>query len=150
MTPGRLRRCTAWLLPFLVARLLVPTGFMLSLSGAGLDIVLCTGLAPSSAPLVAQDEHDRHAGIDHAAHAMQRDTQTQIPAPSPDHPSHANPICPFALAGGAVVAPACQGRCRAAASRCIAARPERRSSLDCTRRPDRPHSRSALRLTHPR
>lgn len=34
MTPGRLRRCTAWLLPFLVARLLVPTGFMLSLSNA--------------------------------------------------------------------------------------------------------------------
>jgi hypothetical protein len=109
MTPGRLRRCTAWLLPFLVARLLVPTGFMLSLSDAGLDIVLCTGLAPSSAPLVAQDEHDRHAGIDHAAHAMQRDTQTQIPAPGPDHPNHANPICPFALAGGAVVAPACRG-----------------------------------------
>ena len=109
MTPSRLRRCTAWLLPFLVARLLVPTGFMLSLSDAGLDIVLCTGLAPSSAPLVAQEEHDRHAGIDHAAHAMQRDTQTQIPAPSPDHPSHANPICPFALAGGAVVAPVCKG-----------------------------------------
>ena len=108
MTPGRLRRCTAWLLPFLVARLLVPTGFMLSLSGAGLDIVLCTGIAPSSAPLVTQVEHDRHAGIDHVAHTLQRDTQPQIPAPSRNHPGHANPICPFALAGGAVVAPACR------------------------------------------
>ena len=129
MTPGRLRRCTAWLLPFLVARLLVPTGFMLSLSGAGLDIVLCTGLAPSSAPLVAQDEHDRHAGIDHAAHAMQGDTQTQIPAPGPDHPGHANPICPFALAGGAVVAPAGTLASRSVSLRCCPARAPIRPGL---------------------
>ncbi len=109
MTPRRLRRCTAWLLPFLVARLLLPTGFMLSLSDSGLDIVLCTGLAPSSAPIAALDENDRHAGMDHAAHAMHGDTQPQVPPQGPDHPSHANPICPFALAGGAVAAPACRG-----------------------------------------
>ena len=51
--PRRLRRCTAWLMPFLVARLLLPTGFMLSLSGSGLNIILCAGLAPSSAPTAA-------------------------------------------------------------------------------------------------
>ena len=106
MTPGRLRRCAAWLLPFLAARMLVPAGFMLSLSGGGLDIVLCTGFAPPPAAGAAQIGHQNHAQLGHTAHS---DRPAPLPTQGSEHPDHAGPICPFALAGGAVVAPVCKG-----------------------------------------
>ena len=106
MSPRRLRRCSAWLLPFLVARLLVPTGFMLSLSGAGLDIVLCSGLGPLALATPAEPVHRAHAGTDHTAHAIHGDAGAQVPEQRSDHPSHVNAICPYALAGTGGAGPA--------------------------------------------
>ena len=89
MTPGCLRRCSVWLLPFLAARMLVPVGFMLSLSGGGLDIVLCTGFAPALAAGAVQIGHQHHALLGHTAHS---DPPAPLPRQGSEHSDHAGPI----------------------------------------------------------
>lgn len=81
------RRWAVWLLPFLVARLLVPAGFMLSASGAGFGVALCPGYAPLPVSIA---DASGHAGMHHGDHA-----------PESTGPS----ACPFLLAGSAAGCP---------------------------------------------
>jgi hypothetical protein len=87
----RLHRWAAWLLPLLVVRLFVPTGFMLSASGGEIGIALCPGYAPLP--------------FDHAAHGMHGGAhEPDGPQPSGESDSGPTP-CPFLLAGSAASAP---------------------------------------------
>jgi hypothetical protein len=110
----------SWLLPLLVARALIPVGFMLMPDGDGLRLVLCSGSGP--VPVFQAAAHDAsahsralteqatpHQPGDPAqfaqAHAAHLD-DAQFGAHSseaPDHShtgraAHDNAVCPFAFA----------------------------------------------------
>jgi hypothetical protein len=108
MSRRRLRRCTAWLLPLLAVRLLVPAGFMVSVSDGGLDIVLCSGFTLPSAQLSTGTSQQHPAGVDHALHAL-GNSSALVPNQGSEHTTHDNPICPFALASGGALCPADKG-----------------------------------------
>ena len=92
MSRQRLYRLAAWLLPLLIARLLVPDGFMLSANDRGLDMAMCSGYA--SLPQASV----RPAGTEHVAYQPHGATRL-APDTAPDHQGHDKPRCPFALAG---------------------------------------------------
>ena len=88
-------RWAVWLMPLLVVRLFVPTGFMLSASGAGLGLALCPSYAPLPTPATATiAEH--HAGMDHGANAPQGSEQQ----------GSGKQICPLVLVGSTASCPA--------------------------------------------
>jgi hypothetical protein len=95
----RPHRWALWLLPWLVARLFVPTGFMLSVSGAGIGIDLCPAYAPLPGPLVPTDTHDPHA-MHGGAHSPDDGQQPSGNAGS------GTSACPFALPGSQAGCPA--------------------------------------------
>lgn len=91
---------TLWILPLLVARALIPAGFMLSAGADGLDLMFCSGSMQMPAalqhPAGDHSEHAGHAGhhdaAQHAGHGSSHsDGGTQDNAP-----------CPFSLAASAV------------------------------------------------
>jgi hypothetical protein len=91
MKRRHIQRWTIWLLPFLLARALVPTGFMLSTDATGISIVFCSGtLTPASAQTAsAQSEHHHHgAGND-----------AETIDPTTEQRGGDNTLCAFALAG---------------------------------------------------
>lgn len=85
MTRRHLHRWTLWVLPLLVARWLVPAGFMLSPVTGMLE------LCPGALPQVAASEHQHH----HAHHAGSA-AQTGELADEPAQPV-ASMTCPFAV-----------------------------------------------------
>jgi hypothetical protein len=99
MLSSRAHRRIAWLLPLLCARLLVPTGFMVAPSSAGIGIALCPGYAPLPMPAAPASDHDphagHHAGMDHGAEESGQHSKGQS-------------ACPFALAGGTADLPVSQ------------------------------------------
>ena len=96
MSRRRVRRWVTWLLPLLVARMLVPAGFMVSTAGGSLDVVLCSGFAPLPAPVHLGAAHIHHGGAEHTTHAPHGDTAPDgVPVSDSDH---YQPACPFALA----------------------------------------------------
>jgi hypothetical protein len=60
----RLHRWVLWLLPLIVARTLVPAGFMLSAGAHGVEIVPCSGFGPgfTRERHAALHGHDGHHG----------------------------------------------------------------------------------------
>jgi hypothetical protein len=86
-----IQRWTIWLLPFLLARALVPAGFMLSTDAAGVSIVFCSGtLTPASAQIAsAESDHHHH-------HGAGNDSETIDPT---EQQGGDNTLCAFALAG---------------------------------------------------
>jgi hypothetical protein len=117
---GRLRRWTVWLLPLLAVRLMVPAGFMLSLSDGGLALVLCSGSGPLPGVQARVGQHHSafapHAAHEHrlAAHdapashhtsLARGDTRTPAPVQTPGPTDHASMACPFALASGSGLCP---------------------------------------------
>lgn len=98
MKRRHLHRWAIWLLPLLLLRAFVPTGFMLTADASGLSLVICSGtttLADASTP--EQSVHGHH---DHHQHGLGHDAgQPDEPesAGSPQHEQSA--LCPFAVAG---------------------------------------------------
>jgi hypothetical protein len=85
----------SWLLPLLVARALMPAGFMLAADGDGLRWVLCSGTGPvpmfqsseqASEPTASAHPHE------HAAHHQDGDHSNT------SRSAHDNAVCPFAFA----------------------------------------------------
>jgi hypothetical protein len=115
MSRRALRQWTYWLLPLLVARLLVPVGFMVTLSGGQFAIVLCSGSTPVPAwAQPAEHHHDvglnPHASSDdatngHGAHAS-TDSDAAHSSSGSTAPAHGASLCPFALASGCALRPA--------------------------------------------
>src|SRR5262245_15308697 len=117
---GCLRRWTVWLLPLLAVRLLVPAGFMLSLSDGGLALVLCGGAGPLPATHAGVAHYDsgflQHASLGHIhathdalpprdASLAHGDRNAPAPAQTPGPADHASTLCPFALASGSGLCP---------------------------------------------
>lgn len=107
----RLNRWTAWLLPLLIARLFVPAGFMLSMSDAGLSVILCSGVAALPAPGAGHVPHADHAGMDYSAPLARGNAHAQHGEPGSEqlgseHKSHENSLCPFAVTAGGASCPA--------------------------------------------
>jgi hypothetical protein len=94
----RSHRWLVWLLPFLVARALVPTGFMLSAGADGLSLAFCPGTtAMGQFAAVQQDAH-----ADHSAHAEHQQHAQHHSGDSQSHSDHFSAsdtgVCPFAVA----------------------------------------------------
>jgi hypothetical protein len=62
-----LRRSIWWLLPIVLARSLVPSGFMLAAADGGLDIVMCSGFGPVSHQMASAHQHHGGDGSDDRA-----------------------------------------------------------------------------------
>ena len=90
----RWQRWIVWLLPFLVARALVPAGFMLSVGDSGLDLTFCPTVA--SATEVAAASH--HGGAHHAAEWRDAGEPQQH---SDHYQASDTGVCPFGVVGGA-------------------------------------------------
>lgn len=88
---------TLWIVPLLLARALIPAGFMLAADANGLSLVFCSG-SMSLAP-AAQDPHAGHAG--HIAHAEHHDPHSGHESSGMQHESGP---CPFSLAASAALA----------------------------------------------
>jgi len=105
----RSHRWIVWLLPFLVARAFVPSGFMLSAVAGELSLAFCPSAGPVAelvAPNAAgaaeqQAQNDEQSHSDHAQHAHHHSHDT-----ADQHAKHFGAsdtgVCPFA-----VVATAC-------------------------------------------
>jgi hypothetical protein len=87
------RKWARWLLPLLVARAFLPVGFMLATQADGLYLAFC----PDQAPIV--QGHD-HAAMGHAGHLAAHLAGSHS---GPQHNSHLDPPCPFAVAAVAAV-----------------------------------------------
>ena len=84
---------TLWIVPLLIARAMIPAGFMLSVDADGLGLVFCSGSISSVAAGHAQ--HEGHAGNHDVSHHADHSQQHQ------GHDSgggHENAPCPFSLA----------------------------------------------------
>jgi hypothetical protein len=99
MSRRRVRRWVTWLLPLLVARMLVPAGFMVSTAGGSFDVVLCSGFAALPASVHLGAAHTHHGGAEHATHATHAPHGETAPGGQPVSDSdHYQPACAFALA----------------------------------------------------
>lgn len=100
MRTGARHRWLAWLLPFIVLRAFVPAGFMLSLAGGELQMMLCSA-AGSVGP-----RQTAAVTVDHSAHAQHAEHAAQDHSGHHEHQgsAHENSICPYA-AGGSSNAP---------------------------------------------
>jgi Protein of unknown function (DUF2946) len=87
MSERHSHRWLAWLLPLLLLRALLPVGFMLSWSDAGLRIVMCSGSGPlpTHVPTV---EEQQHPGDSHRGGGQHEHSRADNAA-----------LCPFAVAG---------------------------------------------------
>jgi hypothetical protein len=84
------QRWTIWLLPLLLARAFVPTGFMLSAHAGELSLVFCSSVANDA------EQFSEHAEHHHRSSQAVEDEEANSVS------SEGGVIaCPFALAGGA-------------------------------------------------
>jgi hypothetical protein len=99
---------TLWMLPLLVARAIVPVGFMFMADADGLRLMFCPSVSATvEAPQAgAHDGHDMHANMHHdVRHDVRHDhDMRQMQAGSAEHPSddapameHDKTPCPFSL-----------------------------------------------------
>jgi len=97
MKPSYIRRWIWCVLPFLVARVFVPAGFMLSNGQDGLSLVLCSGTGPvatfraTSSAAPEQQHHAEHGEHHYGQGGGGGDTHDDAP-------------CPFSLAASACTA----------------------------------------------
>lgn len=90
-----LKLLSLWILPLLVARALIPTGFMLSVDAGRLQLMFCPSgvVQPLDSPQATQQHAhaEHHAGMHHGGEAEQS---------SPAHDID-NAPCPFSLVASA-------------------------------------------------
>lgn len=95
-----LKLLSLWILPLLVARALIPTGFMLSLEAGRLQLMFCPSgvVQPLGVQQGAQQLADaEHQGMHHAG--MHHDGGTDQASSS--HAAQDSAPCPFSLAASA-------------------------------------------------
>jgi hypothetical protein len=101
MRRNLLKLLSLWILPLLLARALIPTGFMLSMEAGQLQLMFCpAGVVqpmgmPAGAQQLAHSEHQEgmhHAGMHHGGDTDQA---------SSSHANQDSAPCPFSLAASA-------------------------------------------------
>lgn len=97
MRRHHLKLLSLWILPLLVLRALIPTGFMLSAHAGQLQLMFC----PSGVvqPLTSSEAMQHHAHADHHQGMHHGDGADQS---SPSHDDD-NAPCPFSLVASATV-----------------------------------------------
>jgi len=88
-----------WLLPLLLARALIPSGFMLGAGADGFGLIFCSGTM--SMQMGSRHEHpalhvDHSAHLGQAAHAVHA-ASTGHAAPDSSHSENESASCPFAI-----------------------------------------------------
>jgi hypothetical protein len=95
-----LKLLSLWIVPLLIARAMIPAGYMLS-TADGLGLMFCPGVlqtaSMSHSSPAAQMDHSTHAGHDMSQHAGHDGG-----APDSDT-SHENSACPFSLVATAAL-----------------------------------------------
>ena len=113
MRRRHLKLLSLWILPLLVARMLIPAGFMLSVNAAGLSLMFCpsgvvqvggaqhrTGQHPLGQDHAGQLHADQsHAGMDHAG-MQHADANAHAEHEGAAH-NQDNAPCPFSLVASA-------------------------------------------------
>lgn len=96
---------TLWIVPLLLARAMIPAGFMLSAGADGLDLMFCPGsMQMSAAPSQHAGDHGEHASHQdagqHSGHGDSHSASRHADDASGGS-AHDNAPCPFALAASA-------------------------------------------------
>ena len=88
-----------WIVPLLIARSLIPAGYMLSVGAAGLELTFCpTVVTPTTAATTDHSQHMAHAAHQDAAQHAGHHAGHDANGGAQEHAA-----CPFALvAGGAL------------------------------------------------
>ena len=104
MRRNLLKLLSLWILPLLLARALIPTGFMLSVEAGQLQLMFCpAGVVqplgmPAGAQQLAHSEHHKHdVGMHHGGMHHGGDTDQA----SSSHASQDSAPCPFSLVASA-------------------------------------------------
>jgi hypothetical protein len=95
MRRRHLKLLSFWILPLLLARALIPTGFMLSVDAGSLQLTFCPAVVQPAKQLPEHSTH--HAGMHHAD-AVDGDAASHNDAPASSE--HGAP-CPFSLVASA-------------------------------------------------
>jgi hypothetical protein len=94
-----LKTVLLWMVPLLLARSLIPAGFMLMGGTNGLELMFCSGSMQMASPHALQHSqhagHEGHADHDAAMHAARQ--QADHGSPGTDQKADRAP-CPFAIA----------------------------------------------------
>jgi len=95
MRRRHLKLLSFWILPLLLARALIPTGFMLSVNAGSLQLTFCPAVVQSAeqAPEHLAHEHPSHHGGMHHADAVDDGAASH---------NDDNAPCPFSLVASAV------------------------------------------------
>jgi hypothetical protein len=96
MRRRHLKLLSLWILPLLLARALIPTGFMLSVDAGTLQLMFCPAgvIQPFGEPQAEQPtEHSAHHASMHHADAADEQATSHTTDPAP---------CPFSLVASAV------------------------------------------------
>lgn len=88
-----LKLLSLWIIPLLLARALIPTGFMLSVDAGQLQLMFCPSgvVQPLATKTLQQHAHAEHHGMHHGGESQQA---------SPAHDDD-NAPCPFSLVASA-------------------------------------------------
>lgn len=107
-----LKLLSLWILPLLVARALIPTGFMLSMDAGQLQLMFCPSgivqplFSPKAVQQQAHAEHQHHAGMHHGGGADQSSSaHDDDNAPCPFSLVASAPACDIPYLAGAADAP---------------------------------------------
>ncbi len=95
MRRHHLKLLSLWILPLLLARALIPTGFMLSVEVGQLQLMFCPAgvvQAPGMQAGMQHAEHHMHGGMHHGGDADQA---------SSSHAAQDSAPCPFSLVASA-------------------------------------------------
>lgn len=84
-----------WIVPLLIARAMIPAGFMLSAGADGLELMFCSGSMQMPAAMQSAGEHGEHAAHHHTNDQSGGNHQS-------GGGNHDNAPCPFSLAAFAV------------------------------------------------
>ena len=98
------QRCLLWLLPLLLARAIVPAGFMVAADTNGLELTFCSAQAPMLAAASMPSMEGGHAmqGAEHADHQMPADAGGVDPHAAHHAGKHFDSPCPFGVAATAM------------------------------------------------
>lgn len=97
------QRCVLWLLPLLLARAIVPAGFMVAADTNRLELTFCSAQAPplAAASLPATEAGHAMTGVEHAAHQVPADAGAD-PHAARHAGKHFDSPCPFGVAATAM------------------------------------------------
>jgi hypothetical protein len=97
MNRRSLKILSLWIVPLLIARALIPAGYMVMADGDGLEVVFCPAVVQSHDKAMPADQHAAHHHADPDGQTASGDEH------GPGRGGHDHAPCPFSLVASAAL-----------------------------------------------